>query len=651
MNAAKKKKEGSGLLLALFFAAELFFLSDMALARSSSNLPPLLAAVIFVSTLCVTLVLYRLDRRLISTLIGIFTAAVLLSAAVVGLLWKNMYTNGVYEDNDRGKAGVYAGREVMVIVPHEDDEINLCGGVIEEYVKYGSRVRVVYLTNGDMSVSADRRYAEAIKAMAVCGVPEEDLIFLGYGDSLFDDGTEIYFLEDDRIVESHAGKTQTYGTVTHRAYREGRDYTLKNMYEDLRDVILEYRPTVLFCCGYDEHADHRLCSLLFDRVMGEILQKHSDYKPDIFKGYAYSLTYYAEPDFYRVNLGSTKKSDSAEFMQEDNVNLWSDRLRFPVKASSLSRSVFSSGMYKALACYSSQETRKMADGIINGDRVFWQRETGSKLYYTDVEVTSGDGSVLNDFMLTDRRDPKLTVEPSQNVWIPYTWDIDKEVTFRFTEPTEICRIKLYDNPSLEDNILDAVITLDGGTELHTGPLPENGSPAEFEFGRRNMARFSVRIVESEGKRAGLSEVEAFDKPFSRDYKFVKLMTENGDFVYDYYIAPTGHESFRLYIRGASMDRLDLRVSCSGGTGCRAKLEDGRLNVICPEGESCVVTVASADGSTMDSVKIRNDHTGLIRFLQRLEQYARKEFREGVIRSNTWFLLRSARDLIFRIREK
>ena len=36
----------------------------------------------------------------------------------------------------------------MVIVPHEDDDLNLVSGVIEKYVENGSEIYTVFATNG-----------------------------------------------------------------------------------------------------------------------------------------------------------------------------------------------------------------------------------------------------------------------------------------------------------------------------------------------------------------------------------------------------------------------------------------------------------------------------------------------------------------------
>ena len=38
---------------------------------------------------------------------------------------------------------------IMVLVPHEDDEILMCAGIMENAVRYGVKLTVVIATNGD----------------------------------------------------------------------------------------------------------------------------------------------------------------------------------------------------------------------------------------------------------------------------------------------------------------------------------------------------------------------------------------------------------------------------------------------------------------------------------------------------------------------
>ena len=96
----------------------------------------------------------------------------------------------------------------------------------------------------------------------------------------------------------------------------------------------------------------------------------------------------------------------------------------------------------------------MADGIINGDKVFWYRETGSECYNAEVTASSGNAALIHDFLLVDRVFPYSPITPSDNTWVPAETDEEKTLTVVFPEKRPIGRIKLYDNPSLEDNVLN-----------------------------------------------------------------------------------------------------------------------------------------------------------------------------------------------------
>ena len=98
---------------------------------------------------------------------------------------------------------IFADQKIMLIVPHQDDELNVLGGTIEEFVRYGSEVYVVYLTNGDMT-PAEFRYAEAIACLEKQGVPEDHVIFMGYGDQWQEDGPHIYNADPGTVVQSRA---------------------------------------------------------------------------------------------------------------------------------------------------------------------------------------------------------------------------------------------------------------------------------------------------------------------------------------------------------------------------------------------------------------------------------------------------------------
>ena len=76
----------------------------------------------------------------------------------------------------------FHGNTLMVVIPHEDDEINIAGSLICGAREEGMQVICVFVTNGDYKYIPDVRIREAVRALAVLGVPQEDIVFLGYPD-------------------------------------------------------------------------------------------------------------------------------------------------------------------------------------------------------------------------------------------------------------------------------------------------------------------------------------------------------------------------------------------------------------------------------------------------------------------------------------
>lgn len=81
-----------------------------------------------------------------------------------------------------------SSKDALVIAPHPDDESLGCGGSIIKHVQAGSKVKIIFLTNGDKgdfmgkfgSNYMDIRRKSAVKAMKVLGV--DDFEFWGFQD-------------------------------------------------------------------------------------------------------------------------------------------------------------------------------------------------------------------------------------------------------------------------------------------------------------------------------------------------------------------------------------------------------------------------------------------------------------------------------------
>lgn len=82
----------------------------------------------------------------------------------------------------------FSRSDALFVAPHPDDESLGCGGSIAKHVKAGSRVKVIFLTDGDKGDFQSRfggnytkiRRESAEKAMDTLGV--KDYEFWGYGD-------------------------------------------------------------------------------------------------------------------------------------------------------------------------------------------------------------------------------------------------------------------------------------------------------------------------------------------------------------------------------------------------------------------------------------------------------------------------------------
>ena len=99
-----------------------------------------------------------------------------------------------------------------MIGPHPDDEALIAAGRTRSAVNAGDVVKVVVVTNGDQhGYSAGlTRQDESVAAATVLGLEEEDVIFLGYPDTLLSD---LYNAgSETQVFTGPSGGTSTYGT-------------------------------------------------------------------------------------------------------------------------------------------------------------------------------------------------------------------------------------------------------------------------------------------------------------------------------------------------------------------------------------------------------------------------------------------------------
>ena len=114
----------------------------------------------------------------------------------------------------------------------------------------------------------------------------------------------------------------------------------------------------------------------------------------------------------------------------------------------------------------------------------------------------------------------------------------------------------------------------------------------------------MKITDWDGENPGLTEIEAFETAGESLPEFIKLTDEIDNFIYDYVIEKGDRARLSVYSCGISeQDRESISVSCDNGK-CTAELNGDMIEVYCPSGESCNVTVKAKNGLS-DRARISN----------------------------------------------
>lgn len=168
---------------------------------------------------------------------------------------------------------VQAQTRLLVFAPHCDDEVLGCAAVIHDVIAAGGQVMVVIMTNGDgftfateeqfnrvFITSSDyiqsgyTRQRESIEALKLLGVPEQQIIFLGYPDrglkALWSD-----YWESSTPYQSRY--TGCYYSPYTNSYLPNAPYAGEAVLANINQILQEYRPNLILAPhAADEHPDH-----------------------------------------------------------------------------------------------------------------------------------------------------------------------------------------------------------------------------------------------------------------------------------------------------------------------------------------------------------------------------------------------------------
>ena len=168
---------------------------------------------------------------------------------------------------------------LLVVAPHPDDEVLMAGGLMAAMRRAGRPVSVVIVTNGDLGCGRDGfvRESESIAALALLGVAEDDVVFLGYPDGYLAQFGNHALGPVQRVGVD--GVCAPASTTIARRGRHGRDehtdrtgeagvFTAPSLVADLRAVMERVKPAaVVVTHDIDDHPDHAAVAVFTRRAL------------------------------------------------------------------------------------------------------------------------------------------------------------------------------------------------------------------------------------------------------------------------------------------------------------------------------------------------------------------------------------------------
>ena len=428
----------------------------------------------------------------------------------------------------------FHGHSVMFIVPHEDDEINMAGATIYGAIQEGLEVYVVFLTNGDYEYTFDVRCNETYQMAKEIGLPQENIIFLGFGDFI---GHEI-IQNKLAIITSHANHEKTYGfDFASLVMNEAQPYSWSGIIQSLIDVILNFKPDTIIATDYDTHVDHRLCAFAVESAMEWII-KHTEFRPQLLKGFAYATGYETIDDYYSNHLLSTVINKRAlptdEFSTGNPTLSWIHRLRISVPQACREKKLIQNPIFKAMASHVSQQGYKRGSRLINGDQVFWKRRTDNIALHADITVSSGNVNYLNDFLHFNTVDVKSNVYDVNNyMWMPSVDDTERKVHISFTKTTQIQVIQLFGSVHKSHELCSIRIETSAGKHVQLDEIIHMGQGISYIFDKPLFLEWIDIYIYKQC--LGLSEIELYSSN-SDIYDYCHILADN-HFMYDWVVYP------------------------------------------------------------------------------------------------------------------
>lgn len=202
---------------------------------------------------------------------------------------------------------------LLVLAPHQDDELLHCTGTLWRAAKQKKQICVCFVTNGefDEEALAATRIKESQNALSVLGVPEDSIVFLGYADTGMPKEESflyrLYHSEPNTLLSSRWGRCETWVPEGKKEFRYMRNrkhspYTRRAFLQDLVDLLQVKQPDEIYVTAPgDLHGDHGALGQFTKEAVAIVQKNTPDWQP---KGYWY-LVHTLYEDKWPPRAGST----------------------------------------------------------------------------------------------------------------------------------------------------------------------------------------------------------------------------------------------------------------------------------------------------------------------------------------------------------
>ncbi len=388
-------------------------------------------------------------------------------------------------------------KSVLVIVPHQDDELNIAGFIFKKLIDENIKIYILYVTKGNFySKKYEKRMDERDKVLNIFGNIE-------YKQMNWDDS----YIEDNH----------TYNI------KEKRD---KVQY-DIMQYVMQVKSDMIICVDCDKHPDHRMVSILFDNCIREIISC-SDYRPIVLKKFAYLGVWGGKFDYFDNKLKETIPYLAGGGENEAYNNAlpysWEDRIRFKANYEDYQLAFWKSIVYKAYKKYYTQCGFRFFFRASNADIVYWYRNINNLLYQANIIVSSGNKRYINDYSINRIEEINDKFEGigrfSECAWVPSEDDVDKFFVAKWEKPIRVKTIKIYQNYRDFGHLNSFEIELSNGWKriFYCSDLDTE----KYDLGKQfEITWLKFKIISANGA-AGIREFEAYTDDGEFPWKDVPL---------------------------------------------------------------------------------------------------------------------------------